>query len=352
LAEYLARQGATVSIVTSRQLYLDAQATLPAQEQLAGVEIHRIWTSRFGRNFLPGRLIDYLSFYASALVQLLRILKRGDVLVVKTDPPLLSIVGAIAGRLKGAVLINWLQDVFPEVASELGVRLDRRIYGLLEKLRNHTLRSARRNVVLGNAMARHLDRCGVPAQQTQVIHNWVLDTAIEPIDPMHNSLREEWKLRDKFVVAYSGNLGRAHDYRTILGAASQLRNDSDFIFLFVGSGAGMTELQTQVTAAGLDNFIFKPYQPIENLGLSLGVADVHWASLAPQLEGLIVPSKTYGVLAAGRPLLFIGADDGEIGQLITHNHCGTTIAPRDVDAVVLRLRQLRDDREPLIQLGG
>jgi glycosyltransferase involved in cell wall biosynthesis len=351
LAEYLVREGFAVTIVTSRQLYLDPKASLPAKETLGGVDIHRIPATRFGRGFLPGRLIDYLSFYISVLFHLLRIVHRGDSLVVKTDPPLLSVVGAVVARVKGATLINWLQDIFPEVADELGVRLHPRIYQLIRTLRNYTLRTAHANVVLGNAMAAHLDRCEVAAQQVRIIPNWVLDTGIEPVDHERNALRSEWNLQGKFVVAYSGNLGRAHDYRTILGAATALRDDDNFVFLFVGNGAGLTELQAEANAADLDNLMFKPYQPIERLGLSLGVADIHWASLVPQLEGLIVPSKTYGVLAAARPLLFVGAADGEVGQLVTRNNCGQVFAPGNVDGVIQCLRALRDDRIRLRQLG-
>jgi colanic acid biosynthesis glycosyl transferase WcaI len=119
LAFGLAEHGFDVHVVCSRQLYGAPEAQLPAEEAVRGVVIHRVWTTRFGRRRLLGRALDYVSFYITCAVELLGLLRRRDVVIAKTDPPLISIVAALAARLRGAVLVNWLQDVFPEVASQL-----------------------------------------------------------------------------------------------------------------------------------------------------------------------------------------------------------------------------------------
>jgi len=124
--------------------------------------------------------------------------------------------------------------------------------------------------------------------------------------PVANSLREEWNLGQKFVVGYSGNFGRAHDFATVLDAAAMLRDLRDVHFLFVGNGAQLPWVQARVAALGLTDVSFRPYQPLDRLALSLSVPDLHLVSLKPELEGLIVPSKFYSVLAAGRPVLFVG----------------------------------------------
>src|SRR5882762_1434401 len=121
LAFYLAGSGHDVHVVTSRQRYEEPRASLPSAEVVKGVKIHRIWTSRFGRDKLLGRTADYLSFYLSAGWRLLHLAARDDTLVAKTDPPLISIVAAVVARLRGARLVNWVQDVFPETAMALGV---------------------------------------------------------------------------------------------------------------------------------------------------------------------------------------------------------------------------------------
>jgi colanic acid biosynthesis glycosyl transferase WcaI len=143
------------------------------------------------------------------------------------------------------------------------------------------------------------------------------------------------------VVAYSGNLGRAHEYQTILNAAQILRRRDDIIFLFIGGGALLSELMRDVKSRQLGaNFIFKPYHPHESLGVSLTLPDALWLSLNPDLDGLIVPSKFYGACAAGRPIIFVGDPNNELAKLIEENHCGTVVptgASEKLSAHILEL---------------
>jgi glycosyltransferase involved in cell wall biosynthesis len=152
-------------------------------------------------------------------------------------------------------------------------------------------------------------------------------------------------LIDHFVVCYSGNLGRAHDFQTVLGAAEQLRKQVNIVFLMVGGGAGMTRLAQAVADRGLPNFRFLPYLPRETLADGLAAADVHWVSLLPALEGFIVPSKFYGILAAGRPVVFIGDPTGEIASTIESAQCGLVAKMGDIVALTQGLRSLAADPE-------
>ena len=216
LAVALAGQGQRVQVVTSRERYLDAGARLSARETLQGVEIHRVWTSRFGRSGLAGRAVDYLSFYLSAAWRLRRLARPGDLVVAMTDPPLLSVLvrWALVGRRVRRV--NWLQDLFPEVAVALRVRLAGGAVGrVLQGWRDVSLRSAALNVVIGERMAERLRAVGVAPARIRVIHNWADGAAIRPLDPATNPLRRAWGLEHAFVVGYSGNLGRAHEVATV-----------------------------------------------------------------------------------------------------------------------------------------
>jgi glycosyltransferase involved in cell wall biosynthesis len=351
LAEYLAERSVEVIVVTSRQRYDDASARLPAREQLDGVTIYRVWTSRLGRDHLAGRALDYVTFYLSASLTLLRLVTRHDLLIMKTDPPLLSVLGWMVARIKGARLIHWLQDLFPEVARELGINLPKALYRLVTAVRDASLKGADANVVLGRRMAQRLRATGIGDSHIIEIPNWVIDRDIKPVPRDHNPLRAEWGLKNRFVVGYSGNLGRAHDIDTMYAAARHLSDDPRFLFLFIGGGAGMKQLQARVAAEGPANILFRPYQPIEQLSNSLSAPDLHWATLSPMLEGLIVPSKSYGVFATGRPLLFIGASDGEIGSLITTHQCGAVIEPGRSEEVVKYLKRLSDDPEYLLAIS-
>ena len=341
----LARRGFEIEVVTSRMAYDAAEVQLPARESLNGVAVHRVWTTRFGRASLPGRACDYLSFYFSALWALFMLVGRGDVIVAKTDPPLISVVAAIVARLKGARLVNWLQDVFPEVALHLGVVRPGGLLGLLRRIRNWSLKAARFNVAIGSRMAKLLVAEGADPESVVVIHNWADGTLITPVQRADNPLRQAWGLREQFVVGYSGNLGRAHEFETMLGAAAILAADASVTFLFIGGGRGNEQLRDAAAARGVTNLQFQPYQPQNLLAQSLSVPDVHLVSLLPNMEGLIVPSKIYGIAAAGRPCIFIGDVDGEIAELNRAGGFGVAIRPGDSQALADAIRALRADPE-------
>ena len=353
LARALAGSGFTVHVICSRQRYDDPAARLPPQESSDGVTVHRIWTTRFGRDRLLGRALDYASFYCSSAVAMLRLLRRGDTVIAKTDPPLISIVAMAAAKLKGAYLVNWLQDIFPEVASLLGANpLPRPLDALLRNCRDRSLRSARVNVVLGECMRDRLLGLGIPANRIEIIENWAECSQEAPTKASQSVLRANIALMDKFVVGYSGNLGRAHEFQTLLGAAETLKNDAEIVFLMIGGGAGMLKLSKVTAERGLNNFLFLPYQPRENLCDSLAASDAHWVSLLPELEGLIVPSKFYGILAAARPAVFIGDPDGELARAIRMGQCGVTVAVGDVEALVGAVRHLKSDPAHRERLGS
>jgi glycosyltransferase involved in cell wall biosynthesis len=354
LTFHLAAIGHDVHVITSRQRYDNPRAALPENEVINGVQIHRLASTRFGRAALSGRALDYLSFYRLVRRSLREVAQAGDIVVAKTDPPLLSVALASVARQRQAHLVNWLQDIYPETASILGVPLLRGPVALsLATLRNRSLREADATVVVGELMARHIKELGVVPARVHVIANWCDDETIRPAVGTGNPLREAWHLFGKFVVGYSGNLGRAHDFETVLGAAERLRNEPRIVFLMIGGGKHFEELAKAVKARGLDNsFRFHPYQERAMLPHSLGVADAHWLSLHPALEGLIVPSKFYAIAAAGKPMLMIGDSEGEIGRLIRRHRCGTIIAPGDAATLADTLRRWSGAPEAVIEMGA
>lgn len=347
LAFGLARRGWRVRVLTSRQRYDDPGARLPAHEVIDGVEVVRLATTRFGRAGLPGRAVDYLTFYLSAAWTLLRSVRAGDIVVAKTDPPLLSILTSPIARLHRAHAVNWLQDLFPEIAAGVGLgggRAAGLLFATLARLRDASLRGAACNVVLGDRMSRLVLDRGVPEDAIRIVHNWADGARITPVVPEHNRLRREWDLDGRFVVGYSGNLGRAHEFATMLAAIEATAAAAvPVTWLFIGGGSAFVELEAKVRALGLAHVMFKPYQPRERLAESLSAADVHLVSLRPELEGLIVPSKYYGIAAAGRPTIFIGDSDGEIARIVSRADAGLTVAPGDGAALARAVLDLAAD---------
>jgi glycosyltransferase involved in cell wall biosynthesis len=282
------------------------------------------------------------------------IARAADIVVAKTDPPLLSVALVSIARQRRARLVNWLQDIYPETASILGVPLLRGpVISALATLRNRSLREADATVVVGHLMARRIQAFGVPPARVHVIANWCDDETIKPLAQTDNPFRENWQLVGKFVIGYSGNLGRAHEFETILAAAERLRDQADIVFLMIGGGNRFEQLVRAVKARGLEHaFRFRSYQDRAMLPYSLSAPDVHWLSLDPQLEGLIIPSKFYGTAAAGRPIVMIGDNDGEIARLVREHRCGISVAPGDAENLADTLRRWSGTPQATREMGA
>jgi len=321
LAFHLASRGWDVGVITSRLGYepsvLGPRSSEKHRETIEGVDVRRIWTTRFGRGSLIGRAFDYLTFYVSAFFAIRR--ERKSLIVAMTDPPLLSIVAALAAPN----VVNWVQDLFPEVAQHLGMRVPR----FVNRMRDWSLRRARVNVALGEAMAKRIGANAV------VQHNWAGE-----------DLTRAGSKTGEFVVGYSGNLGRAHEFETMLAAARALPG---IRFDVAGGGAQLERVRANAPA----NVTFRGYAPREQLAESLSSADVQLVSLLPAVEGLIVPSKFYGILAVGRPVIFIGAAESELAQLIREHDCGFAVEPGDSAALIAAIEKLAQDRAHAVELG-
>jgi glycosyltransferase involved in cell wall biosynthesis len=201
-------------------------------------------------------------------------------------------------------------------------------------------------------MARQVISRKVSPDRVHVIPNWTDDNDITPISHASNPLRQQWGLEDKFVVCYSGNLGRAHEFDTLLAAAELLKDDHRIVFVCVGGGHSFDDLSRRVNERSLQRtFRFFPYQDRSMLKYSLSVADVHWISLKPQLEGLIVPSKLYGVAAAGRAIVAITAKNGEIAQLVEQSGCGVVIKPGDAKGLAEILTDFSRNTARVAEMG-
>lgn len=352
LAFRLARQGVAVSVVTSRQLYSEPQAALAPFELVHGVSVHRVATATRGRSNLGGRALDYATFYLAACLKLLRVLSPGDVVVAKTDPPLISIPVSMAAALRNAVLVNWLQDLFPEVAEILAPDLiPDWAARVLTSWRDRCLRRASMNVVLGQQMNTRLRQRGVDESRIVEISNWSDPGEIAPLPSAASETRKSLGLTGKFVIGYSGNFGRAHEFDTLLGAARLLQGDDRFVFLMTGAGAKRAALEDAVQRQGLSSFVFQDYQPPERLSDSMAAADVHVVSLLPALEGLIVPSKIYGILAAGRPAMFIGDREGDIAMLLREHACGLAVSVGECSTLARELQSLCGNISRLDSMG-
>ena len=328
LAEHLVRDGYEVEVLAGRTRYGAGQVEAPAREVRNGVQVTRVSTTGFGRRTHLGRVIDYASFYVVVLFRLL-FGKRYAGVVFPPTPPLISFVGRIAYALRGQRYGIWSMDLHPEAEIAAGMLADKSFVArVLAWLDARAYRGADFVVDLGAYMRTRVLRKGVPASRAHTVHIWGGRGDSTPvIGP--NPLTTHLGLEDRFVVMYSGNAGIVHDFGAIFEAMRELRDDPRIFFLFVGDGPRRAEVEAFARAERLDNFIYRDYFPRELLRHSLSVADVHLISLRHQFVGVSVPSKLYGAMASGRPIVFLGPRDCETADAIRDARCGITVDPRE-----------------------
>ena len=352
LVDALDVRGFAVTVLAGRHSYLNTGAVLPARAWRAGIEVRRLRHTGFGRFSPPGRTLDAATFAASAFLALLTRARPGDVILAKTDPPLVSVLAWLAARLTGARLVNWCQDLFPETAAAMGLRFARGpVGGALRGLRNVSLRGAEMNVALSPGMAAHLATQGVPRERLTVIPNWADGELIRPLAPRDNPLRAAWGLGERFVIGYSGNLGCAHEVDPLVELMTLLEDEPGLVFLFIGAGVGYRTLRAAVAQRRLENVVFRPYQDRAQLPLSLTAPDVHLVTLRPGWERLVMPSKLYGALAAGRPVVFVGDPEGEVAKIVRDGP-GLVASPDRMPALAVEIRALRRDPQHLARMGA
>jgi glycosyltransferase involved in cell wall biosynthesis len=345
LAESLVQAGLDVTAVAGRGLY-SGGGRLADQEQHDGVRIERAWSTRFGKKCLAARLSDYLSFYIGATWKLFTI-PRHDIVMALTTPPLIGVVALIVGRIRGMRVVALIQDVYPDVAVALGaLKPGSLITQVFEWLSKFTLRGADRIVVLSECMRHRIaERAGLDAAaRIDVIHNWADGKHITPVAAASNPFAIEHGLDGKFVVLFSGNIGQVNDFDTVLSAALLLRDRPRIRFLFIGDGARAARIKSFAESNRLANIRLLPYQPKEITRYSIAAGDAALVTLAEGLAGLSVPSKTYSILAAGRPVLFVGDTSSEVARILSDNECGAVFKSGDAAGLARLIAHWSEDR--------
>lgn len=306
-----------------------------------GVVVRRVSAPAFGHGRLR-KLWSYGGFYSGALLAALRT-PAPEVVVTMTTPPLLGLIGLALQRMRGARHFIWEMDVYPDIANELGVFKEG---GLIDRivgwLADWPRRKADGVVVLGPCMAARIQGRGVDAARIHICHNWADGEAIRP-----EPFVEDGRLK----VLYSGNFGLAHDFDTVVGALRILGKDAQFEFLFSGGGPQLGRLKTICEENGYTSCRFQGFRPREALGGLLARCDVGLVIQKNGTEGAVVPSKSYGLMAAGRPIAYVGPDKATPAWLIEEHGAGWRLANGDVDGLVTRLRELRESPQSYKEAG-
>lgn len=347
LAQAFSRDGWNVTVLTT--------GTRGGELRDGNIRVCRLKVK--GRKTLSGYAWTWLRLFTAALR-----LPRCQLVVTLTDPPMLVVAGKLVAKAMGAKHIHWCHDLYPDILPIVGLKAPAFVMNFLRSLSRRAMKSCDRVVVVGRCMARHLTLTGMDMTKVTVIPNWPdqelvkINTEADPIrvaraandhSVMETLIKEKPFFVDaepKFRVLYAGNLGRAHPISTILEAASLLQaSNSEIEFVFVGDGPGFDRIAQERARRGLDNIRLLPHQPTARLKDLMESGDVHLVSMKHEAAGMLVPSKMYAALAAGRPCIFIGPQQSEPARVLAEYHAGSIVAQGDATGLAGAIRQYRTD---------
>lgn len=338
--------GIEVDVLTAQPSFVKKER-LTKKELCSGVKIRRLSISYFDKNKLTGKILNSWIFFFRALLNI-TFSRKVDWLLIPTSPPLLPFVGTFAKLIKRQKYIYLMHDVYPEIASKLGyIKHKGWVYYGWDILSKISLKFADKIIVLSDDMKEGLLGWvkDLDESKISVIHNWADEDNLKIISRENNHFLDEFRIRDKFIIEYSGNMGRIHEFDTILNAAKELKENKDILFLFIGAGGKKPYIKKFVEENYLDNVILLPYQNRENLEYSLGMADIHLLSLQEGYKHLAAPSKLYGILASGRPVAFVGESDCYIRKLLEENNCGFQVDIGNFKKLVQKIIEIKNSKD-------
>lgn len=321
-----------VHVICGRPLYRRVKNKgIIGKEKYKNIHIWRVMNAALPKKFFLSRVINLVSYFILCFLGVF-FLKKADCVIAETDPPLLASVAYVYGRIRGCPFIYYSQDIWPQVGMTTGrfsypllSRLLRAINGFLYKKADHI-------IVLGRDMKSRLEEeHRIGHAKVSVVENWADPSKIFPVEAKNNPFIGENALGQRFVVMYSGNLGFSQDLETVLETARLLKPHEGILFLMIGEGALKDKLVEMASSMGLQNIRFLSYQEKQDLRYSLGAAHVHLIPLRKGMRGYIVPSKVYGIMAAGRPFIAAVDKDSEIDLLVEEFRCGLRIDPSDAE---------------------
>ncbi|HTY13184.1 MAG TPA: glycosyltransferase, partial [Candidatus Omnitrophota bacterium] len=345
LAEDLTARGLKLRVITGRH-----QKGSPKQEFHKGIDIRRVRVLHLNKRILPFRFLNYISFFPSVFFSAL-LSSRPDAIFIVSSPPFMYFLGRMLQKLWRNRLVFNAQDLYPDVAVRLGLLKSRFMIRLLERLTLKMYDKATLIICIGDRMAQLLIGRGVQENKLRIIDNWSDGRQVHPIEKRSDHFVQKHGLQDKFIVQYSGNIGMVHEIDTVLSAALALADEPGIVFVFIGGGVNAGKIEGFVSAHGLKNVRMYPSQPRELLNDSLNAADVSLVTLKKGFAGTVVPSKIYGIMASGKPVIAVCPAESEASRIVRDNECGTVVDPGDVEGCVRAIREFNRDREELERSG-
>jgi glycosyltransferase involved in cell wall biosynthesis len=328
LATELSARGHDVTVIASNRGYDDPSLRFPRRETWRNIHIIRIPSLSLGKSSRWQRALNFASFMIVCALRLL-VMRRFDVVLALTSPPLISFLGALFVRLKGGKFCFWVMDLNPDEAIAAGWLDERSIVArVLKRMLRYSLKRAETTIVLDRFMRERVIANGAMVERVEIIPPGSIDDAVTFSVEGREAFRREHEFADRFVVMYAGNHSPCHPLDTLLEAALKLRGRDDVAFCFVGGGSEHVKVKEFAIRHGISNVKCLPYQPLSELSGSLSAADLQVVVMGDEFVGIVHPSKIYNILAVGAPVLYVGPEASHVtdlamqsqGKFLLHRH--------------------------------
>jgi glycosyltransferase involved in cell wall biosynthesis len=309
-----------------------------------GVVVERVGSTAYPRHHMRRRVSNYLTYLALAVPRAFAL--GPDVVLAMTDPPVAGIAGAFVARRLGCPFVYNIRDLYPDMAVGGDIVRPSPWVDRWERMHRRALKQAARVIVLGDDMRERILAKGAEPDRVVVVRDGASFPEWMPAqtDPVCQEIRSGFN----FVVLHAGNLGFYGAWRTLLAAAQILGNENTGL-VFIGGGANRDALGA--SAANSPNVRFLPFRPVNQIPHVMMAGDIHIVTVRRGLEGVVVPSKLYSILAAGRPVLAVAASNSDAARIVTESGCGLAADPDDPVAVAAAIRELRGDPARLAEMG-
>lgn len=326
------------------------------EENYKGMKVIRVRVPEFQKSNKISRIKNLLAYFLNSLVATFKIEKQDYIFTISQPPILGGVLGVLGKWIKGGKLIYNIQDFNPEQTMAVGYAKNQILLNTVMAVDKFSCKRANKVIVVGRDMQETLrnrfNNKKVP--KNVFINNWINEKEIYPLEPNHpkiTAFKEKYNLQDKFIIMYSGNIGLYYDLENIIKVIGEFKNREDVVFAFVGDGTVKDKVEAYVNENNLSNVTFIPYQDKADLIYSLNAADIHWVVNAKGIKGVSVPSKLYGVMATGKPVLGVLDEGSEARLIVEECNCGVCIEPGNYKEISNKINYILNNKEEIKSLG-